>query len=158
MFVLSVDHSCMMDLLLGGKKGEEKKKCILPECTEYDDAQTEQPKLYLVHKICTSPIFQKLSIKYKVAQLNRKKICHCVTVTVTIPSLSGGYCVIRSPPASKHLSCWTTNKELAKAAWLPKCWWQFRTNDVKKPLTTSTVLPPCRGQIKSLVLKCVCML
>lgn len=138
MFVLSVDHPCVMVLLLNAKKGEEKKKCILPKCTEYDNARTEQPKLYFVDNICISPIFQKLSITSEVAHLNRKN-CHCVTVTVTIPGLSGGYCVIRSPTASKHQSRWTTKKELAKAAQLSKCWWQFRTNDVKKPLTTSTL-------------------
>ena len=77
-FVLSVDHSCMMVLLLDGKKGEEKKKSILLECTEYDTTQTEQPKLYFVHTIRTAPILQKFSTNYKVTQLNRKNtsLCH----------------------------------------------------------------------------------
>lgn len=76
-FVLPVDGSCMMVLLLDAKKRKEKKNCILPECTEYDNVQTEQPKLYFVNNVCITPIFQKLSISYKVAHLNRKNMSLC---------------------------------------------------------------------------------
>lgn len=71
-FVPSVDHSCMMVLLLDAKKGEEKKKCILPECTEYDSAQTEQAKLHFVIKYAQLPFSRSFPSPIKWHSLTEK--------------------------------------------------------------------------------------